>query len=770
MTKQSLFMRPAGAALAGVLYGGVAAAQVANITPIVVPNSGSVTVSALNQRGNVAGYYTDGNGANRAFFWDGIAVDQGTLGGSEALGFDVNDFDQTTGYAHAVGDVDYRAFLGTGQTLFDLGTLGGSSSLGRAINNSGAVTGYSFVSPSSADFRAVLSLQGFLLDLGTLGGPTSTGVDVNEHGHVAGDSDVAGGLSFHGFYFDGAAMHDVGTLGGAYSLVTDLNNHGQVTGSATTADDAEDHAYLYGDGVIQDLGTLGGPFSIGYTVNDAGVVAGDSSLAGDVAVQGFVWQNGVMTSVGHLGSQFSSVWGLNNSNQVVGASADTQGVSRAFLWQNGTLLDLNTTLPAGSGWVLEAAYHINDLGQIVGTGYYQGQASWYRLQLGQAANQPPVAVAGADVVVECGVDAVVDGGGSSDPDGDSLAYAWFKGEQLLGQTALLAVRLDLGVHVLRLRVTDPSGEFAEDEVVVTVRDGQVPSVTCPEGRTGVADGSGVAAVPDYLATLVASDACGNGQLETQQEPAAGTLVGPGVHPVVIRVADAAGNVATCETFFSVQDTTAPSLTVPASVTRAAGLQCSAEVPNLLGEAVVSDNCTPSDQVVVTQEPAAGTVVGLGVHAVVVRAVDAAGNATVKTVSLHVVDQAAPVIHSVAATPNVIRPANKQLVPVTVSVVATDACDPQPINKIVGVLSSDPAAAEPDRTTTPDWVITGDLTVDLRAATDGDVRVYTVVVESRDNAGNSSTSTVQVTVQKNKNSRTTEEEAGIPPVKPKGNGK
>src|SRR5689334_14499160 len=446
---QSLFKRPAGVALATLLYGGAAVAQVANITPIVVPNSSYVTVSALNQQGNVAGYFGDANGVLHAFFWDGLALDQGSLGGSSALAFDLNDFDQTTGYAYAVGDVDFRAFLGAGRTLLDLGSLGGASSVGRSINNASAVTGYSFVSLTSADFHAFVSRQGAMTDLGTLGGPTSAGVDINDNGEVAGDSDLAGGLSYHGFFHDGVVMRDIGTLGGTFSSVIDLNNLGQVTGSARTAAE-EDHAYLYSGGSILDLGTLGGNFSIGYAINDAGVVAGDSALAGDL-VQGFVWNQGVMTSVGHLGSQFSSVWGLNNSNHVVGVSSDAQGVSRPFLWRNGSLLDLNTTLPAGSGWVLDAAYFINDAGQIVGTGLYQGQPAWYRLEL-HASNQAPVANAGPDSLAECGAAALLDGSASSDPDGDALSFAWFEGAQLLGDTAQLSVALEPGVHTLRLRV------------------------------------------------------------------------------------------------------------------------------------------------------------------------------------------------------------------------------------------------------------------------------------------------------------------------------
>ena len=37
------------------------------------------------------------------------------------------------------------------------------------------------------------------------------------------------------------------------------------------------------------------------------------------------------------------------------------------------MVDLNSDLPAGSGWVLNEADGINNLGQVVGYGTYNGQ-------------------------------------------------------------------------------------------------------------------------------------------------------------------------------------------------------------------------------------------------------------------------------------------------------------------------------------------------------------------------------------------------------------
>jgi hypothetical protein len=109
-----------------------------------------------------------------------------------------------------------------------------------------------------------------------------------------------------------------------------------------------------------------------------------------------------------------------------------------------------------------------------------------------------------------------------------------------------------------------------------------------------------------------------------------------------------------------------------------------------------------------------------------------------------------VIVSVSATPNLIRPPNNKMVPVTVTVEAADNCDPAPVSRIVRVESSDPETGPGDRTS-PDWDITGALTLEVRAElANNDSRTYTVVVSTTDKSGNSTTDSVTVVVQKNKN--------------------
>jgi hypothetical protein len=53
--------------------------------------------------------------------------------------------------------------------------------------------------------------------------------------------------------------------------------------------------------------------------------------------------------------------------------------THAALWSNGTATDLNSLVNAASGWVLLSANSINDSGQIVGDGIFNGQKEAFLL-------------------------------------------------------------------------------------------------------------------------------------------------------------------------------------------------------------------------------------------------------------------------------------------------------------------------------------------------------------------------------------------------------
>src|SRR5262249_29382035 len=92
---------------------------------------------------------------------------------------------------------------------------------------------------------------------------------------------------------------------------------------------------------------------------------------------------GVMTDLGTLGGNYSYAISLNNSNIFVGGSfIDSEdSIYHAFIWDGNSMRDLNLLLDStSSGWTLTEARAINDFGEIVGTGIYNGVNHAFLLQ------------------------------------------------------------------------------------------------------------------------------------------------------------------------------------------------------------------------------------------------------------------------------------------------------------------------------------------------------------------------------------------------------
>jgi uncharacterized membrane protein len=128
---------------------------------------------------------------------------------------------------------------------------------------------------------------------------------------------------------------------------------------------------------MKNLGTLpGGVTSIANAINTAGVIVGQSDgTATAGSWHAVMWTvSGQIRDLGVLrGGNFSVAFAVSDSNVVVGYGTIADGSSRATVWTSSTgMRNLNSLIPAGSGWVLINANAINKLGQITGYGVKAG--------------------------------------------------------------------------------------------------------------------------------------------------------------------------------------------------------------------------------------------------------------------------------------------------------------------------------------------------------------------------------------------------------------
>ncbi|HYK04843.1 MAG TPA: HYR domain-containing protein [Thermoanaerobaculia bacterium] len=223
-------------------------------------------------------------------------------------------------------------------------------------------------------------------------------------------------------------------------------------------------------------------------------------------------------------------------------------------------------------------------------------------------------------------------------------------------------------------------------------------------------------------------------------PASGSTFPLGTTAVTCTATNATGT-ATGMFTVTVVDSSGPVLDIPDGIT--------AEATDANGAAVTwSASATDAidGPVAITCTPASGSQFPLGVTLVSCSATDSLGQETNGTFFVTVLDTTPPHIVSATASPDSLFPPNHKMVDVVVTVVANDLVDPAPIVRIVSVSSNQPLNGTGDGDTSPDWFITGALTLQLRAerAASAD-RIYTITVEAADATGNISTEEVTVRV-------------------------
>lgn len=312
-------------------------------------------------------------------------TDLGTLGGNSSNAQSINNFGVVAGYAATSSGQSHACLWADGQ-IADL-IPDRNKSAGLAINNLGQVAGAFEKPEDNAMSRAFFFDGTTLVDLGTLGGTESIAFDLNDLGQVVGYSRMGMNnpdpISTQAFVWQNGVMVGLGTLGGSVSYAYGINNKGEIVGEAST--DSQTHAFVWKDNVMTGLGTLGGTWSEAHAINEASQIAGVSEIS-DGFWRAFLYRDGSMQNLGTLGGDISWAIGINNLGQIVGYSDLITGNDlsdfsdyRAYLWENGQMIDLNTLIDGNSGWNLFSAYSINDLGQIVGEGIINGQTHAFLL-------------------------------------------------------------------------------------------------------------------------------------------------------------------------------------------------------------------------------------------------------------------------------------------------------------------------------------------------------------------------------------------------------
>ncbi|GAA2384460.1 hypothetical protein [Dactylosporangium salmoneum] len=324
-----------------------------------------------------------------------------------------------TGINNAGVVVGYRgahAVKWASGTAVDLGTLpGGASSVANAINDAGQVAGTADRSPGGYGYPVRWSASGAITDLG---GPLANRLGVANA--VDGGGRIVGGQ--RPADSEGSPLATVYETDGTSRYLADPPD----TLAAATGINALGHITTGNGYVVWDGGTLvklpGLRYFDGDPVTAAAINVRDQATGsadiGDGVTHAVLWDARDVAEHGApIGTDLGTVDGiahstgtaLNAAGQVVG-TADPMcqpcAAPKAWVWQpGGTATALDTLIPAGTGWQLQQATGINDLGQIVGRGLLGGHVHAFLLTPRFHANvsfQPATAAVPAGYAADTG--------------------------------------------------------------------------------------------------------------------------------------------------------------------------------------------------------------------------------------------------------------------------------------------------------------------------------------------------------------------------------
>ncbi len=280
---------------------------------------------------------------------------------------------------------------------------------------------------------------------------------------------------------------------------------------------------------------------------------------------------------------------------------------------------------------------------------------------------------------------------------------------------------------------------------VTVTDNIPPTITCPGNQTRSTDlnvctyttqGSEFnPTVTDNCTTYTLSNNLTGGPT------LAGYVFPIGTTTVQWVVIDAGGNSRQCSFVVTIEDNQAPAITTCAPAqTASANANCQAAVPDVTGMVVVTDNCTQTGYFTITQSPAAGTLVGVGITTITIRVEDENGNAVTCTTSFTVSDNTAPVFADCPTEPrdlgcNPVTLPNEAMAIANAGTV-TDNCNANPTVTATGGSISSTGC---DRTqtwtvTASDGTNTAQCVVVFEWTQDADLPVITTTAINNDDLG------------------------------------
>jgi hypothetical protein len=246
-------------------------AQNYSFTNIDYPGAMYTFPQAVNDSGQVVGYWGDSQGNNHGFYWDGINFTS----------------------------IDYP---GAGAT-FAVG-----------INNAGVISGFYLTDMGT-------QAHGFILDNGTFTSYDYPGFAGQTNGEGINNHDVTVGYygsgGSTGFFNNNGSFSSFGYPDACWTVPYSLNDSEQAAGDYRADCSTGFLGFFYSNGTFTTLQYPDATETYAAGINNNGVVAGYSTVNDPPYLVAWLWQNGTFTAVA-TNEHYVEPFGINNNGQLVG--------------------------------------------------------------------------------------------------------------------------------------------------------------------------------------------------------------------------------------------------------------------------------------------------------------------------------------------------------------------------------------------------------------------------------------------------------------------
>jgi probable HAF family extracellular repeat protein len=191
---------------------------------------------------------------------------------------------------------------------------------------------------------------------------------------------VVGSTALGGFVWKDGDLTTIGPFGPGAAEPRDVNDAGQVVGWAGdfSPSNTTVRGFIWEEGEVTMLDAVpGGVTSVASAINNRGEVAGSGKLPApdgdELVTRAYLWTGGAVIDLGALPA-YDRCAGLdiNDHGAVVGDCNDDDKLNTAFLWQKGSMWQLDALIDAESALLIRRVGAINNRGQITGWGTIPG--------------------------------------------------------------------------------------------------------------------------------------------------------------------------------------------------------------------------------------------------------------------------------------------------------------------------------------------------------------------------------------------------------------